>query len=293
MSRLQRGSDPECVYFQQMANQGHAGGGPGSRQGTYVFAPSGKFLASVNSNNPERILRMLEEGFAAWEQLSEADRQLTDDSLIKPEHRWEDSYPADGLALRVINRDLPANCDPSAPCTVAWNQDQVWFSQREASGWLGSDPQPGDTHAVSRAIVSRLARLHFIDSVRGQTGRFSEKGIAGSEISTTVLDRTGSIVKLKIAGRTTGAAPEGWWQSANGVVTRLLGYATYDLATKKFTEFEVVALGRRWGYTRFNGRRGDDETGPLGFVLQLADPTGYRIAPAAISRYDADWVKRP
>ncbi len=276
-----------------MANHGHSGGGPTSRQGTYVCSPSGKFLASVNSNDPDRILEMLKEGLTAWEQLPEQDRRLAEASRIKPKHRWEESYPTDGLVLSVINRDLPVACDPNAPCEAEWNQDHVWFSQHEAAGWLGRNPQPGDVHSVSDEIVSRLARLHFIDSVRGQTVRFSEAGVAGSEIATEVLSRAGSRVELKITGVTRGIASEGWWQSANGVVTRLLGHATYDLAERTFVEFELVALGRRWGYTRFNGRRGDDETGPLGFVFRLADPKAPRIAPAAIARYEAGWVKRP
>ena len=275
-----------------MANHGQSGGGVGSRQGTYVCSPSGKFLASVNSNNPNRILGMMREGLKAWEQLPERDKRLAADSQIKPEHRWEDSFPTDGLVLSVVNRDLPEQCDPSAPCEVNWNQDHIWFSKDEAAGWLGTDPQRGDVHTVADNIVSRLARFHFIDSVRGQTARFSDRGIAGSQISTEVLGRSGRLVTLKISGLTKGVASEGWWQSANGVVTRLLGRATFDIDKQAFVEFEIVALGRRWGYTRFNGRRSDEESGPLGFVLKLADPKAFRIAPAAISRYEADWVAR-
>jgi hypothetical protein len=176
---------------------------------------------------------------------------------------------------------------------VKWNQDQVWFSRSETRGWLGADPQPGDVHEVADDIVSRLARLHFIDSVRGQTVRFSADGTAGSQITTEVTGRSGSQVELKISGLTRGVASEGWWQSANGVVTSMLGHASFNLDSGRFEEFELVALGRRWGYTRFNGRRGDDESGPLGFVIQLADAHTPRIAPAAISQYDADWVRHP
>ena len=275
-----------------MANHGHSGGGPGSRQGTYVCSPSGKFLASINSSDPDRILGMMRRGLKAWEQLPERDKRLARDSQIKPEHRWEDSFPSEGLVLSVVNRDLPEKCDPSAPCEVKWNQDHIWFSKEEAAGWLGTDPQPGDVHNVAEKLVSRLARFHFIDSVAGQTARFSARGAAGSQISTEVVGRSGQRVTLEISGLTKGVASEGWWQSANGVVTRLLGRATFDLDRQAFVEFEMVALGRRWGYTRFNGRRGGEEAGPLGFVLKLADPEAFRIAPAAISHYDADWVVR-
>jgi hypothetical protein len=82
-------------------------------------------------------------------------------------------------------------------------------------------------------------------------------------------------------------------ESAHGVVTRLLGHATYDLTREAFVEFEMVALGRRWGHTTNNSRRRDAESGPLGYVFRLASPDAPRIAPAFIASYDVDWVRRP
>ena len=50
-----------------------------------------------------------------------------------------------------------------------------------------------------------------------------------------------------------------------------------------------MAVGNRWGYTRFNGRRRDPNEGRIGFVFRLAEP---RIAPAFVYQYEAGWVKR-
>ena len=276
-----------------MANQGHYGGRPGSRQGIYVCSPSGAFLASINSNDPDRVLQMMQEGLAAWDKLPEKERQLPDESEIKPRHRWEDSYPTGGLIVNVISRDLPEQCDPAAPCDEEWNQDHVWFSKSEARQWLGEDPQPGDIHQLPEELVARLARFHLVDNVNGQTSEFSRSGVEGSSISTEVVERKGPLVKLEISGQTQGVAAEGWWQSSNGVVTRLLGHATFDLEREAFVEFEMLALGRRWGYTRFNGRYDDGESNPLGYVFRLTPPDSYRIAPASVASYDADWVKPP
>ena len=292
--RLQRGSDPECVFFQDMANHGHYGGQPGStRQGIYVCSPSGKFLASINSNSADRVLDMMRDGLAAWEKLSAEERRLSTENAIKPRHRWEDSCPSDGLIVNVIARDLPEQCDPLAPAEVKWNQDRVWYSKQEARQWLGKDPQQGDVHQLPEELVARLARFHFVDNVKGQTSRFSRNGVKRSQISTEVVERKGPSVELKVSGMTRGVNAEGWWQSANGVVTRVLGHATFDLEQDAFVEFEMVALGRRWGYTRFNGRRRDPESGPLGYVFRLAARDAYRIAPASIAAYDADWVIHP
>ena len=221
------------------------------------------------------------------------ERQLPDESEIKPRHRWEDSYPTGGLIVNVISRDLPEQCDPTAPCDEEWNQDHVWFSRQEARQWLGADPQPGDVHQLPEELVARLARFHLVDNVNGQTAEFSRSGVQGSSISTEVVERDGPLVKLEISGQTQGVAAEGWWQSSNGVVTRLLGHATFDVEREAFVEFEMLALGRRWGYTRFNGRYDDGESNPLGYVFRLTPSNSYRIAPASIASYDADWATPP
>src|SRR5437016_2231892 len=79
VNRLQSGRDPECRLFQKVAEQGHYGGRPGTRQGTYAATPSGILLASINSNDPARVAAMLERALAKWETLSRAERLLAED----------------------------------------------------------------------------------------------------------------------------------------------------------------------------------------------------------------------
>jgi hypothetical protein len=278
-----------------MAEHGHYGGRPGTtRQGIYVCSPSGRFLASVNSNRPERVLEMMRDGLKAWESLPDEERRLTSVERVKPLHRWEDSFPADGLVLAMIARDLPLECDPSQPCEVKWNQDRVWFSRDEARQWVPEEPREGARQSLPAELVSRLARFHLVDTVKGQTSRFEPADVRESAISTVVVERLGPRVKLRISGTSKGDADRrSRGESPHGVSTRLLGHATYDLEQSKFVEFEMVALGRWWGRTRYNGRRRDAPSGPLGFVFQLEAPGAPRIAPAFISSYYAAWVKRP
>jgi hypothetical protein len=277
-----------------MADHGHYGGRPGqSRQGIYVCSPSGKFLASINSNSADRVLQMMQRGLSAWSSLSDEEKRLGPNSKIKPQHRWEDSFPVDGLVLTMITRDLPLQCDPNLPCEVKWNQDAVWFTKSEARRWLPDNPQPGDQHRLPDELTVRLARLHLVDTVNGQTTPLPRRGVEGSTLSTEVVERADSRVKIRIHGTTMGNATPSRRESAHGVVARVLGRATYDLAAEAFVEFEMVALGRRWGHTQFNGRRRAAESGPLGYVFRLAPDNAPRIAPAFLSNYDADWIKRP
>lgn len=278
-----------------MAEHGHYGGRPGeTRQGIYVCSPSGRFLASVNSNRPGRVLRMMRRGLEAWEKLPEEERRLAAGKDVMPLHRWEDSFPADGLALTMLTRDLPIACAPDEPCEIKWNQDQVWFSRGEARRWLPEDPREGAKHSLPASLVSRLARFHLVDTVKGQTSRFRRSDVRDSEISTVVSERSGSRVTIRISGKTKAESNRRWrGDTPHGVSTRLLGRAAYDLERSRFVEFEIVALGERWGRTRYNGRRRDPRSGPLGFVFQLKEPDAPRIAPAFLSSYDAAWVRHP
>ena len=170
----------------------------------------------------------------------------------------------------------------------------MWFSKGEARQWLPQAPKQGDKHPVPQELVSRLARLHLVDTVNGQTSPFTPGQVTGSQIATEVLERKGGRVKIKITGTTKGDARGGGRrESAHGVETRILGTATYDLDREEFVEFEMVALGTRWGYTELNGRRRDTESGPLGFVFELTPADAPAIAPAFIRAYDVPWVSRP
>jgi hypothetical protein len=293
--RLQQGNDPECLFFQAMSDKGHYGGRPGaSRQGIYVCAPSGKFLASINSNNPDRVLRTLQQGLDRWKDLPAEERSLADDSKIKPKHRWENSYPVGGLVLSMHTRDLPANGEPDQERASKWNQDPIWFSKSEARQWLPEVLEEDAEYDLPRSLAMRLVRLHLVDMVKGQTNTFSEREIKDARIKVKVVELTDELAKVEIAGQThADSTRQSRRTSPHGVKTQLMGSATYDQENERFSKFELVAVGSRWGYTRFNGRRRDPNEGRIGFVFRLAEPNEPRIAPAFVYQYDADWVKRP
>ena len=277
-----------------MAEHGHYGGSPGStRQGIYICTAGGKFLASVNSNRAERVLATMREGLEAWKKLPATERGLPATTDIKPKHRWEDSYPASGLVLTMFARDLPESCDPAEPCEVKWNQDRVWFSQEEARRWLPDAPEVGASYAIPKELVHRLARFHLIDTVRGQTSAYRSGDIKKASIAASVTKREGELVTLSLKGNTVAESAGGFRDEPHAITTQILGNATYDLAASVFRSFELVALGQRRGWTRFNGRRGDEGTSPVGFVFELAGKDSAKIAPAFVFAYNADWIKRP
>jgi hypothetical protein len=281
VERLQRGVDPECKLFQKIAEQGHYGGRPGSRQGTYVAAPNGVLLASVNSNDPVRITTMLKVALAKWETLSREQRMMPEDPQAATQNvkRIERFYPIGGLVLRVNSRDLPRETPVSQRDAAAWNQDFAWFTKEEARQIVPEQPKVGEKRDVPDALRRRIARLHLIDNVRGQTAPFEDREVEKALLTSEVLGVEGNVVTLRLEGET-GTFSEGTWTihglrdrnptpQKRGFEMRLRGKAKYDLKTERFTSFDMVALGWRWGGTQYNGRGNDLDPNPIGIAFTL------------------------
>jgi len=261
-------------------------------QGYYICSPSGKFLGSVNSTNPDRIAQLMRNGLQRWEKLPKEQRKLPDPSLIKQSNRAETAEPKDGLILAVFVRDLPTNLDPTGKFSQRWNRDTAWFSKKEAQSIIPSDLGQGQSFAFPKKLVKRIAALHLLDTVNGQTEHFQRDEVASSTINAVVKKIQGDLVFLKLKGSTHVTSEKtGRGKTARGVTTNLLGNATYNRSTKKFTEFELVAVGRRWGHTRFNFRRDSGQnSNPIGFVMKLADKNEKPNPPAFIWAYKTRWV---
>ena len=154
--RLQFGEEPECKFFQAMAKHGHYKATNSSQQGIYVCSPSGKFLASINSNFAEHVLDTMEAGLAAWEDLSDEERHLENPAWVQADERMERREPEDGLILAMVARDLPENGDPRADREEHWNRDTVWFSKQEAAAMIPESPQVGQEFVLAKGVYLSL-----------------------------------------------------------------------------------------------------------------------------------------
>jgi len=304
--RLQRGNDAECKTFQAMADGGHYRGAGTTRQGIYVCTPAGTRLASVNANDPKRVLATLREGWRAWEALPQEERWIRSADHLRPAHRWEQSFPDAGLVLESACRDLVAE----RTADERWNRDHVWFHGDEVALWLpprqADEPAAGFEWALPELVTLRLARLHLVDNVRGQSVPFARSEIEHAALSARVESADEDRLELSFRGATRAHAPGPWQledtsfkpksgrEYVHGVETELIGRAVFDHAAARFTAFELVAVGERWGFTENNGRRNQAERSPVGFAFRLApDTPAARVSPAFIQVYEADWVKRP
>jgi len=298
VGRLQRGQDEESRLFQKLAEQGHYAGRSvpsDTRQGIYAAAPSGVLLASINSRSPGDVAGMLEHALQRWQELAPAQRLLA--ALPAPDpHRWEACYPEDGLVLRVVARDVERETSPADWRAAAWNQDYAWFTRDEASS-LVPEPTSGARVAWPAALAVRLARLQLLDDVRGQVLPFRPKEVERAELESEVTALDDARIELAFHGHTRTSAKGKWPVSGfddkaspgereRGFDAELLGRATFERGNGRFTRFELVAVGTRWGGTQFNGRGDDLDPAPMGVSLTLAGSTpAERVAPAQIEEY--------
>ncbi|MCA8952293.1 MAG: hypothetical protein KDE27_22470 [Planctomycetes bacterium] len=292
VGRLQRGGDAECDLFRGFCEEGHYGGRTAptnTRQGIYAVAPSGRFLASVNTTDPTRMARMLETALARWAELSPTERGLdrTARERLAGTSRFEDRYPTDGLVLAEYLRDLEPAADTGGDDwrAAAWNEDQVWFTRAEGAALVPPAPLAvGARCDVPVRLVRRLARLHLVDSVRGQTPAFGRDDVEVAELTSECVAIDGERVTLRLAGRTRVRGQRGGHD--RGVATELTGRAEYDVATGSFTAFELLAVGERWGATQYNERPEATDPTRIGFAFVLAPADHPRVAPAFWWQYD-------
>ena len=287
--RLGNAKAADCRLFQKMTDGIRINGRHETKQGTYVCTPSGRLLSCANSNSAARMLAVMEEGLQKWHDSSQADRQLPLEDF-QPKARWEDRYPQDGLVLWMTTRDMPNSRDPSDTVAKKWNQDAVWFTAEEAAQWLPPNRDSKEAYQIPKQLAYRLARFHIVDTAKGQTSSFADEHVAGTEITGRAIDRADDLLHLEFEGTTRSESMhDGHRNSPHGIETEVRGSARFDLNSRRFLEFELVALGERWGRTRFNGRRGQLERSPVGFVFQRATPETPNIVPAFIYLYGGPW----
>ena len=95
--RLQGASEEDATLFQKIANKGHYRKAGGTRQGIYVCSPSGQLLSSVNSLNPDVVLKTIENGLKSGKNYRLAKKNYLRTFLLLP--------PTDGkiVILKMVS----------------------------------------------------------------------------------------------------------------------------------------------------------------------------------------------
>ncbi len=269
---------PEAEYFWKLSAQS---GSALPGQGIYVSTPSGKLLAFRQvDHDPESIAELLGNALAQWNRLDRKDRLLAGAPARLPVADWrpESRPPQGGLVLRLFVRDLPRDKgQPAEKFARMWNQDCVWFTGDEARSMVPASKSPTESHRVPEKLVRRLAKLHFLDLVRGIISPFDDREVTRAEMTVTVSGVEGDRVSLRLEGATRAdrpgkRKPERDRDFPCGYEGKITGRATYDARQGKFASFEMLSIGKRWGGTLHNTRTEDNDLAPnpIGFALRMA-----------------------
>jgi hypothetical protein len=279
----------EADLFRVIGNQGHY---QKPQQGVYAATPSGKLLASTNERDAKVVAAMLRAALEKWNGMDRKDRLM--EKPPKPGRAGPMSlYPEGGLVLEVFLRDLPrADGEVKGFWAGAWNADVAWFTKDEARSFVPDDLKVGARRAMAETPARRLVKFHLVDHVRGETSPFGDADVKKAEIALVVQKVEGPRVDLRIEGATR-AVQAGEWATYEGEVSRERGYeaklegrATFDSKEGKFTRFDLVAAGPRWGGTS-GVRHRDLEPQPMGVAFRLAGDVG-RVPPAFVL-YQGGW----
>lgn len=271
----QRGKQ-EAELFRKFSAEGHY---KKPWQGIYAATPSGKLLGSTNQRDARVVADMLRSALEKWSALEKKDRLLPE--APSKDAGGQSLYPDGGLVLQVFSRDLPRKDggETRGFWAGAWNEDYAWFTKDEARSLLPASREPGARQPAPERLARRLAKCHLIDNVRGEAYPFDEADVKRAEMSLVVDRLDGDVVHFLIEGATRAEHGD------HGYESKLLGRASYDLKADKFTRFDLVAAGTRWGHrSRTGARQGDLDPAPLGIAFRLAATTdgADRVPPAFV-----------
>jgi len=273
--------DEDALLFRKFAKQRTLkASNRGGAQGHYAVAPSGELLAASSSSNYKVLVEMMKQGLAKWATLPREKRLLPKPPDPKAAENWrrkEELYPDDGLVLRVVARDQKRERWPDS------NLDYAWFRKDEARALLPVKPKKDAKHDVPRELVQRLACFHLLDNVHALNYTFFPKeAIEKARLTSTVIQIKGDLVSLSFDGETRASLVS---PKKIGYEPKLLGRATFNLKEQKFSSFELLAVGLRWGLGNCNQRH-NPAPALMGIVFTLAGGSqAERLPPAFISRY--------
>ncbi|MFG0319281.1 MAG: hypothetical protein ACF8XB_18565 [Planctomycetota bacterium JB042] len=240
--------------------------------GIHVLSPGGVRLGTARTLDVPDLEEALGAALEAWFALEPADRALPPASGVE---RWTTRRPDTGLVLTAWGRDLGPARGPR------FRRDQVWVERPDALALVPPDPAPGAS-ADASALARAWARGAFLDDVRGAVAPFADAEVERARLTSEVVSvGAGGAVELLLYGATRAVAAG--VDGPRGVETTLVGAATFDPDRGRFTAFDLVAEGERWGRTESNARRGEEAPSPIGFVLERTTDEALRLAaPRAV-----------
>lgn len=285
-------NDQASKFFRKFCEDGHYGGRSKpteTRQGLYVVAPSGKFLSSRNTLDADETRGVLNNGLRRWQKVKSNEPATPVKATGKTKQM---SYPAGGVVLREVMRDLPR---PVADRN-AWrhNLDHLWLKRDDCLAVLPEELKKGAIRELDGNFRRRLLLYHLVDQVRGESSSWAEKDIEKGKLRTKIVAIDDQQIRLLLAGKAKMVQKPTGEQNPfsgkriskdRGIDLRVAGELIFDRKSETFSRFKVVAVGERWGTDVYSFRHDDPGPHPIGFAFEILPEESKLIPPPAYARW--------
>jgi len=300
INHLQRQADAEGELFRTISWQGRfrlsyeeaKAAAPNTEhrechQGQYVASIDGELFGSRHTADPDQLLEMMQSGLENWSnRKTQMTKSAVEDVNRDERHVW--TYPEDGLVLELGCRDLVATTDvPEEWAFDPHNLNHVWLTADEVREMVPQDVRQGDTFDLPESIHRKLVRFHLLDIVRGETPPWPKDAPDRVPLTVTCTAADGNSVTLVLKGHGILIEQGDWCTQPTrdsvyrrgemccsigerGFEPSILGHATFDRTNQRFTRFDLVAVGTRWGGTTFNFRQRDVAPARMGIAMTIA-----------------------
>ncbi len=274
----QHQQDNEGRFFRKIAEQGHYAGRTkptATRQGLYITTADGNLLASTNTTSAQDVIKLIDTAMEKWNQSKQLVEKFADNN--EPDKRFNVAFPAGGMILRQTSRDLPRK---QAPEYETWrhNFDHAWLTAAEVKSFVPMNLAVGEKYAIPDAFVQRLARFHFVDQVKGEADAFGRSAVSQAKLEAEVVEVANGTAKIRLQGTAKCVQPPSGdtnpysgskVNQERGVDLSIRGWLQYDTTKQAFDQFDLVAIGDRWGTATYNFRQRDMGPAPIGFAFEL------------------------
>jgi hypothetical protein len=226
----------------------------------------------------------LHQWLAAWDNLPLPERRpgavtIEDRGPFEPKN-VPPQPPPGALILKVYSRGLerdargrlyaPQSFRLGASKTTIKAEPQrdfLWLTEAEWRSLIPPQPTEGMTYPVPAAIRNRICYFHLANMTLGFSPLWSREQIRSAEFTLTVYHVSSSSICLRLDGTAQLATEPDLAKAKRGYDAALLGFLEYNVHTKSFRRFDILALGDDWG--AFEGY-GLARRYPLGFAFELS-----------------------
>ncbi|GAB5402760.1 MAG: hypothetical protein Aurels2KO_09910 [Aureliella sp.] len=246
-----RQKDTEGEFYRKIANQSPRNNFNRTTQGFYIATAAGKLLLYNNNRDPEKVLRLMREKLAEFDQ---EHRDTPTEQIVSTsvDSRYTMTPPEGGLVVRVRAKVL----DGYEPTSNRWqrifqtalSRDNLWITAKEHRQ-LASGVFP-------ETLIERIARFHMVDNTRGEPRMWKRKEIKSATIQVSDGGKLSGSIRISNA--------------QSGYEAQLRGQI--EVTSGKVTKLEMVALGEYWGEGPYT-KNAPEGRFPLGIAFTLADGT--------------------